>query len=452
MDMTTGGIVSNILKFAFPLLLGNLFQQLYNMVDTWVIGQTGQDGAYAAVGSVGPIINILIGFFLGFSSGAGVIISQYYGAKKYEDVKRAVHTALTMTLILAVVFTVVGVIMTPAVLKLMLQSKEGSADLYENAKIYLTIYFSGVVGLMIYNIGSGMLRAIGDSRRPFYFLVASATINTVLDLVFVFVFSMGVAGVALATIIAQGVSAILTVITLIGTTSCVKLNIKELGIDAKMLLKIVTVGFPAAIQMALTSFSNVFVQSYVTNVNGDPAACLGGWTTYSKIDQLIFLPVQSISLGVTTFVGQNLGIGNHKRAKRGTYISYAMASVSAICIIIPVMIFAPYLAAVFNDDPEIVANSTLLLRYITPFYLLCCINQIFSAALRGAGNTRAPMIIMLCTFVGFRQIYLFVMSNYISNDLLPIALGYPAGWLACSIATLIYFKFYKFENRSMVGK
>lgn len=449
-DMTQGGIMKNLLNFAFPLLIGNLFQQLYNMVDTWVIGQTDNSGAYAAVGSVGPIINILIGFFMGLASGAGVIISQYYGAKDTERVRRAVHTAATLTLIMGVAFTLIGILMTPTVLDLMLHSNSDADAIYPHAKEYLTIYFAGVMGLMIYNMGSGILRAVGDSTHPFYYLVVSAVINIVLDLVFVFQLDMGVAGVAYATVIAQCTSAVLTVITLLRTESCVRIVARELRIDTGMLKMIVRIGIPAAIQMALTAFSNVFVQSYIANVNADKTACLGGWTSYSKIDQFIFLPVQSLALATTTFVGQNLGVGNIKRAKRGTTLAYLMSTVAASAIIVTVMVFAPTFARVFNDDPDVVYYATLLLRTVTPFYLCTAVNQIFSAALRGAGNTRAPMIIMLCSFVGFRQLYLFVVSNYISNELLPVAMGYPAGWMACCITTLIYYLTFSFEKSRLI--
>jgi putative MATE family efflux protein len=288
-------------------------------------------------------------------------------------------------------------------------------------------------------MGAGILRAIGDSVRPFWYLVVAAVINIVLDIVFVFEFDMGVAGVALATVIAQLTSATLTVITLLKTSSCVKISFKKLKIDADILKKIFALGFPAALQMMLTALSNVFVQSYIAGVNAVTKHCLGGWTTYSKIDQFIFLPVQSISLGVTTLVGQSLGAGDMKRAKRGTYIAFGMSlSVTAV-IIVPVMVFAPQLAAFFEDDPNVVYYAELLLRTITPFYILCSVNQVFAAALRGGGNTKAPMIIMLSTFVAFRQIYLFVVSNFISNEILPVAFGYPAGWFLCCVAMLVYY-------------
>ena len=461
MDMTQGSIMKNILLFAFPLLVGNLFQQLYNLVDTWVIGQTGNDEAFAAVGSVGPIINILIGFFLGFSSGAGVIISQYFGAKDEESASKTVHTGMALTLVMAVLFTVIGITGTPLILRLMLGSEAaaGEASVFAEAKTYLTIYFSGVISLMIYNIGAGYLRAIGDSQRPFYFLIVAAITNTLLDLLFVFVFEMGVAGVALATVVAQTLSATLTLITLFKSDTCIKLKIKCIRFDKDHLFKIIKVGFPAAIQMAITSFSNVFVQSYISkatvpgltlSAKDMQTVALASWTAYSKIDQFIFLPIQSIGLAVTTFVGQNLGIGDTKRAKKGTYVGLLMAAISAIIIIIPIIIFAPFWASIFSDTPEVVTNSAILLRFISPFYLCCCVNQVLSAALRGSGNTTAPMIIMLSAFVGFRQLTLFVTSNFISNDLLPIGMSYPLGWLACATTILIYFSRFNMEKTRIV--
>jgi len=452
LDMTEGSIVGNLLKFALPLLVGNLFQQLYNMVDTWVIGQTGDNGAYAAVGSVGPIINILIGFFSGLASGAGVIISQNFGAKDRDSVKKAVHTSLLMTLIMGIAFTVMGVAMAPMMLKLMLRTTEG--EIFGFAKSYLTIYFSGVMGLMFYNMGSGILRAVGDSQRPLYFLIFSAITNTVLDLVFVFVFDMGAAGVAWATVIAQWLSAILTMFILIrsDSESWVKVKVRDLKMDFEMLRKIVKIGIPAALQMALTAFANVFVQSYIGNVAGDQATNLGSWTTYSKVDQFIFLPVQSLALATTTFVGQNLGAGNIKRAKKGAVTAWGMSTLCSLVIIVSVMIFAPYLAALFNPNEAVVERATELLHIITPFYVFCSVNQIFSASLRGAGNTRAPMIIMLSTFIGVRQIYLFVMSGFFRNELIPVGVGYPIGWITCAATMLIYYCNYDFSRVRLTKK
>ena len=430
-DMTHGGILGHIIRFAIPLLIGNIFQQLYNTVDTWVVGKFVSNEAYAAVGTVGPIINMLIGFFLGLSSGAGVVISQYYGAQRHEEVSKTVHTAMVMTLVIGVAFTALGLGMTPFMLRLM----KTPDNVLPESTAYLSIYFSGILGLMLYNIGAGILRAVGDSRRPFYYLVVCAVMNTVLDLLFVIYFRMGVEGVALATIVSQAVSAALILITLLRTDSCVKLRITRLKIHWDMLGKIFRVGIPAAIQMAITSFSNIFVQSYI-NFFGDN--CMSGWTTYAKVDQLLFLPMQSIALASTTFVGQNLGSNQPERARKGVARALILAVCTTVIVMIPVILFAPQIVAFFNNKPEVVQYGSLLLRWLSPFYVLCCFNQIYAGALRGAGNSKAPMFIMLGSFVLFRQLYLFCMAR-ICNEIIPIAMSYPAGWLLCSALTTIYF-------------
>ncbi len=431
-DMTQGSIVRHILCFALPLLIGNLFQQLYNMVDTWVIGNYASNEAYSAVGTVGPIVNTLIGFFTGLSSGAGVVISQYYGARQRERVQDTVHTAITLTLILGVLFTILGICMTPLMLKLINMPEESIPD----ATTYLTIYFAGILGLMIYNMGAGILRAIGDSKRPFYYLAVCAVMNTVLDLVFVLNFGMGVAGVALATILSQGVSALLVLLALLRSTDWVQLHIRKLRLHRDMLRKITIVGIPAAIQLSITAFSNVFVQSYINHFGPD---CMSGWTTYAKVDQLLFLPMQSISLASTTFVGQNLGDNRPERARKGVSTSMLVAVVTTVLLTAPVVIFAPQIVYFFNQKDDVVYYGSMLLRWLSPFYVLTCFNQVYAGALRGAGNAKAPMIIMLLSFVAFRQAYLFAMAR-IWNEIIPIAMSYPAGWLVCSIITLIYYQ------------
>lgn len=340
-DMTSGSVFRHLLNFAVPLLMGNIFQQLYNTVDTWVVGNYVSNEAFSAVGTVAPIINTLIGAFSGLASGAGVVISQYYGAGRHDRVKDAVHTAVMMTLVLSVVFTAIGIAMTPNMLRLM----KTPAEVFPESRAYLNIYFSGMAGLMLYNMGAGILRAVGDSKRPFYYLVCAAVINTVLDLVFVIVFGMGVEGVAYATIIAQGISAILTMLTLLRSESCVRVELKLIRLHKDMLLKIIKVGIPAALQMAVTAFSNIFVQSYINFFGAD---CMGGWTAYTKVDQLLFLPMQSIALAATTFVGQNLGKGRVDRAKQGVRTSLAMAMTVTVALSAVVITVAPSLVLFFN--------------------------------------------------------------------------------------------------------
>ena len=438
-NLTEGNIWWQIIYFAIPLLLGNLFQQLYNMVDTWVVGNFVSDAAFAAVGTVAPIINTLIGFFMGLASGAGVIISQAYGRGDMKEVKSAVLASVIMTLVMGVAFTAIGVSFTPMMLDFINTPDEVTTE----ATIYLQIYFSGVIGLMIYNMGAGILRAVGDSKRPFYFLVVSAVLNIVLDLLFVIQFGMGVAGVALATIISQFVSAALVTIVLIKTSSPVKLVISELIHSIRHIKelsvvfgKIIRVGIPAALQMAVTAFSNVFIQSYINFFGKE---CMAGYTAYAKIDAILFMPMQSLSLSATTFVGQNLGANKPIRARKGANTALAISVISTVILAIPVMIFAPQLVVFFIDVDSAVSYGTLFLRFMTPFYLLCTINQVYSGALRGSGNAKAPMIIMLTSFVAFRQAYMFIMANFISNTVIPIVAAYPAGWALSSILTIIVY-------------
>lgn len=432
-DMTSGSIFRHLIIFSIPLLVGNFFQQLYNMVDTWVVGNFVSNEAFSAVGSVAQIINTLISLFLGFSSGAGVVISQYYGAKQYDKVKKAVHTSMLTTIILGIFLSILGILLIPALLNLM----NTPPEVLPESTAYLTVYFSGLLGLTIYNMGAGILRAVGDSLRPFYYLVICALLNTVLDLLFVLKFGMGVEGVALATVIAQGVSAILIVITLVRSDSCVKLRFKELSITKDLLQKIIKIGLPTAIQLGITAFSNVFVQGYINFFGAD---CMSGYTAYGKIDQLIILPLQSISIAVTTFVGQNLGADNATRAKKGVNCALLLSVLSSLVLMIPVIAFAPEIVAFFNAKPEVVVFGTDFLRIFTPFFLICCVNQILASALRGAGNSRIPMYITLGSFVLFRQLYMFVVSSYIINQPIPVAFGYPMGWIVCSAIFAIYYR------------
>lgn len=434
-DMTSGGIVALLLNFAAPLLLGNIFQQLYNTVDTWVVGNYVGKNAFSAVGTLSPIINTIIGFFIGFSNGACVIISRHFGAGDKEKVQRSVHTFVAVTLILCVVFTILGIALTPLMLDLIKSPAEVRSEQYT----YLSIYFAGVTGLLLYNMGSAILRAVGNSVYPFLFLVVSALLNTAMDLVFVIAFDMGTAGVAYATIAAQLVSAILVMAMLFKTDSSVRIRLKSLHIDKSILGGIFRIGLPAALQMSVTAFSNIFVQSYINFFGSD---CMGGWTAYSKIDQLLFLPMNSLSLATQTFVGQNLGRKLTDRTRRGVRTSLMMSKLCTTALIIPVVAFAPSLVRFFIDESEagVIHYGTLFLRMISPFYVMCCLNQIYGGALRGAGEAKVSMVIMLGSFVLFRQIYLFVVSNYVSNTVVAISLGYPFGWLLCSILMLVFYK------------
>ena len=431
--MTEGNILGHLIRFSLPLVFGNFFQLLYNTVDTWVVGNFVSNEAFSAVGTVSPIINMLIGVFMGLSNGAGVVIAQYYGAGREDRVSETVHTAILGTVLLSIVFTAIGIIMTPDMLTLM----KTPDSVRPEAVTYLTIYFAGLPALMLYNMGTGVLQAVGNARIPFLFLVLCALLNSILDLVFVLCFHWGVAGVAYATVLSELISAVLVVAVLLRTKSSVRLRIRSLCIRKDPLKKIWRVGFPAALQMGVTAFSNVFVQSYINFFGAD---VMSGWTVYNKMDQLMFLPMRSVALASSTFTGQNLGSGQQARARKGTRTALLIAVTSTVILGAPLVIFAPQLVEFFNAKPEVIASGTLLLRLLSPFYIVCCVNQVLAGSLRGAGNTRMPVIIMLTSFVLIRQIYLYIMANCISNTVVPIALGYPLGWVVCSIAIYMYYR------------
>lgn len=430
-DMTQGSISRLLFAFAVPLMLGNLFQQLYNTVDSLIVGNFVSKQALAAVGCTGPIINTLIGLFSGLAAGASVVISQYYGAKDDEKLGKAVHTTVMLTLVTYVLLTVVGVWATPLMLELM----DTPADVIGEAELYLRIYFGGVAGLLLYNIGSGILRAVGDSTRPLYFLIFSAVMNTVLNLFFVAVLKQGIAGAAIATIISQFVSAILVMLLLMRSKEPYRLAVSQLRMHRGMLRRICNIGIPSSLQMGITAFSNIFVMGYINHFE---SSCMAGWTAYNKLDALAMLPMQSLSLALTTFVGQNLGAGELKRAKAGPRYGLIMGFTVMIIILVPMMIFAPQLTALFNDDKEVIEFGTLFVRLCSPFYVAFVINQVYSGALRGAGDAKNTMFIMLFSFVVFRQIYLFIVSR-LGATAGVIALGYPMGWMMCSALLLIYY-------------
>jgi len=444
-DLTQGTIVGGLIEFSTPLLFGLIFQQLYNTVDTLVVGNFIGKVALAAVGSTTPIINTLIGIFTGFSMGATVIVSQYYGANDEKSVHEAVHTSIIMSFFFSIIITIIGVMTAPVMLKLM----DTPDDVIHDASVYLEIYFSGAIGLIVYNMGSGILRAVGDSKRPLYFLVFSAVVNTVLDLVFVIYFNMGVAGVAWATVIAQVSSAILVLVVLSRTSGSYRIYWSKLKLHKPLLKSIFKIGLPSSIQQGITAFSNVFVQSYI---NSFGSAFMAGYSAYGKVDAIALLPMQAIAMGCTTFVGQNIGAGKIKRAKKGIKISLLMSISFTAVLLMPLIIFAEQAIMIFNSEPEVVYYGTLYMRFVSPFYLLSCINQVYAGALRGSGDTRAPMLIMLGSFVVFRQIYLLIVSNIFKENFYPILFAYPAGWLVCSIIIYIYYRKSNWEHKSIVIK
>ena len=440
--MTEGCIPRLLITFALPLMVGNVFQQLYNTVDSIIVGNFVSKQALAAVGCTGPIINTLIGVFAGLSGGAGVVISQFYGAKDRERLRRAVQTTVVLTAIMCVLLTAAGVLMAPLLLRLM----DTPADVMGAASEYLRIYFWGISGMLLYNIGAGILRAVGDSTHPLYFLIFSATTNTVLDYLFVKVFSFGIAGAAIATIVSQALSAVLVMGMLVRSKEDYRVDLKALHLDGAVLKRICEIGIPSSLQMGVTAVSNVFVQSYI---NRFESSCMAGWAAYNKLDAFAMLPLMGFSMAVTTFVGQNYGAGKLDRARSGPLHALWIGTLIMVAILTPMMLFAPTLVRLFNQEAEVIAFGTLFIRLISPFYLLCTINQIYSGALRGVGDTKATMIIMLFSFVFFRQLYLFTAYR-LGGGIVPIALGYPAGWIMCSTVILIYY--YRFARQRALKK
>jgi len=438
-DMTEGPIAKQLISFAAPMLIGLIFQQLYNTVDTIVVGNFVSAQALAAVGTTGPLINSLLGFFNGFSAGATVVIARAFGARSPRDVHNAVHTTLLMTLLLAAFVTAAGLLLTPTLLRLM----RAPADMLPDATTYLRIYFLGISGLMIYNMGAGILRAVGDSKRPLYFLIFSALLNTAGDLLFVLVFHLGVAGVAYATILAQGLSALLILYVLITSDGIHRLQPRKLRIHGSTLKKIIAIGLPTALQSAITAFSNVFVQSYI-NVFG--SSCAAGWSIYGKLDQFALLPLQSISMASATFVGQNLGALNIPRAKRGIRSALAMGMGCTAVLMLPLMLFARPLLSLFNQEEEVLYYGCMFVLWISPFYLFACVNDILGGALRGAGESLATMICMLMSFVVIRQIYLYVISC-LTHSALLVGLGYPLGWVLCCISLVTCYRLISWEKK-----
>lgn len=430
-DMTEGSITRLLIYFALPLMIGNVFQQLYNTVDSIVVGNYVSKQALAAVGCTGPVINALFGLFGGLAAGAGVVISQFYGAHDKEKLHKTVQTTIAMSLVMCVVLTALGVWLTPMMLELMSTPEDVMADATE----YLRIYFWGISGVIMYYIGAGILRAVGDSTRPLYFLIFSALTNTVLDVVFVKYFSMGIAGAAIATVIAQVLSAVLVMLLLIRCKADYRIDCRDLHITRSILSKICAIGIPSALQLAITAFSNMFVQSYI---NRFESSCMAGWTACSKVDSFALLPMMSLSVAITTFAGQNLGAGNYERARSGAKSGLVIGLIIMAVVLVPLYIFAPQIVTLFNKEAEVVEFGGLFIRIVAPFYLMFAINQVYSGALRGAGDTRSTMFIMLGSFVVFRQVYLFAVYK-LGGGIDAIVLGYPAGWVLCSILLLIYY-------------
>lgn len=443
-DMTKGPILKELVLFALPLLLGNAFQQLYNTVDSVIVGQFVGSASLAAVTSTAMIINTLVGLFVGFSTGSSVIISQFFGAKKDDMLKKAIHTALSTTFIMGIIFMILGYFITPPLLVLM----RTDADVMGPATVYLRIYFLGILGLMFYNMTSAILRAIGDSVRPLIFLIITSVLNIILDLLFVIGFKMGVAGVAYATIISQFVSAFMGMFVLIRSKENYGVSLKEMHIDSRILTRIFAVGLPAGFQMAIISFSNVFVQGYINSFGPNSTA---GWGVYGRIDAFVMLPLQSIALANTTFTGQNAGAKNPDRIKQGIRVSLLLAVIITVVICALEYAAAPSFIRLFTSDEAVMKFGVIFIRCNCMFDFFCCFNQMHAGVLRGIGDAAAPMVIMIFSFVLFRQAYLYIVTRFTSS-IYPVSLSFPVGWMMCSLLMLIYFRLSHWERKVSLAK
>ncbi len=430
-DLTKGNILKQLIIFSIPLLIGNLFQQLYNTVDSVIVGNFVGKNALAAVGASGPIINMLVGFFMGLATGASVVISQYFGAKDYRRLHDAVHTSMAMTIVIGIALTIIGSFLSP----LMVEWMGTPLEVFDSATLYLQIYFYGVLGLLIYNMGSGILRAIGDSKRPLYFLIFSSIVNIVLDYVFVVYFKMGIAGVAWATLIAQCISAILIMMLLMRSQEAYRIILKDLKLSKEMLHKVVSIGLPSGIQQSIVSFSNAIVQSYVNSFGASAMAANSSW---SKIDSFIILPMMSFSLAITTFVGQNLGAKQKERALQGTKTALGLSFCVTAFLSIIVYFNATSLLQIFSSDQEVINYAKMIMNVFIPAYVFLCMVQIYAGTLRGAGVANPPMLIMIFCYVIVRQIYLAIAVPITHNFTFVMA-GFPATWALCALLLWLYY-------------
>ena len=430
--MTEGKISKKILLFAFPIFLGNLFQQLYNVVDSLVVGNVLGKEALAAVSSTGSLIFLIVGFLGGIFVGASVIISHHYGAKDKEKLSIAVHTTIAAGFVAGIIITIIGVGFTPWFLRLM-----GTPDdVFGNAVAYLRIYFAGGIFMVMYNACLGIFQAIGDSKRPLYYLILAAIINVILDILFVAVLGLGIEGAALATIISQFVSAILAFIKLTRIEECYKIYIRKIKIDFDMLKKLMKMGIPTGVQNSVIALANVIVQ---TNINSFGSVAMAGSGSYSKLEGFSFLPITSFSVALTTFIGQNIGAKKYERAKKGARFGLIAGVSLAEIVGIIIWIFAPVFIRFFNSEPEVIKYGVMHARTTSLFYFLLAISHCLSGILRGAGKTKIPMYVMLISWCLIRISYITIMVRIIP-DIRVVYWAYPLTWSISSIIFTIYNK------------
>lgn len=430
MLMTEGVIWKQFLLFSVPLLIGNLFQQLYNTVDSVVVGNFIGSEALAAVGSSNSLINLIIGMFLGIATGAGVIISQYYGAGDEQKLSWAVHTCIALSLIGGVALSILGVLASPLILKWMGTPE----DVMEGSVVYLRIFFSGSLFNLLYNMTAGVLRAVGDSRRPLYYLAVSSAVNVILDLVFVVGFQMGIAGAAWATIIAQAVSALLALVALMRTQDIYRVDLKKLKIDVRMMKRILAIGIPSGIQQSIISLSNVIVQS---NINIYGSAAMAGYGASSKIDGFVTLPLQSFCIAATTFTGQNIGAKKKKRVIQGIFQGIAISLIYTL-ILSPILLWrSEDVLRIFGSDPAVLEYGKISMTILIPLYSVLSIHQILMGTLRGAGKTMVTMMIGLGNMCVLRMIYINGIVPFF-HSFEAVMLCYPITWFSTMVMDILY--------------
>ena len=429
--ITEGVIWKQILLFFFPILLGSFFQQLYNTVDAIIVGQALGTEALASVGASSPILNLVYGFFIGISSGATVILSQAWGAGNREGVTKALHTAVALALTLGMVIAVAGVLLAPQVLQLI-----GTPEnCMEDATVYCRIYFSGAIATMVYNMGAGILRAMGDSRRPMIFLVICSFINIVADLLFIYGLNMGVAGAALATILSQLISALLVLSVLMKQPNEGKLELKQVRFHDHILLSILRIGVPAGIQLMMFDLSNLIVQSSI-NSFGD--ATIAAWTAYGKTDAWTWQISGALGVSVTTFVGQNFGAQKYDRVRRSVWVCMGLGIAMVGVLSILEFNFQEFLLGIFTTDPEVIRIGSEMMTCIVLWNAIFIPIEVFAGTMRGTGYALPPTLIMCGSVCLFRILWIWLAVER-WHTVVTLCWAYPLSWVLCVI---VFYAFY----------
>ncbi len=430
-SLTEGPIWQCLISFAIPLFLGNLFQQLYNTADSLIVGKFLGSEALAAVSSSGSLIFLLVGFFNGISVGAGVVVARYYGAKDTLQVKRAVHTTVAFGITAGLLLTVLGLVLAPQILVWM----GTPTDVLPNSLLYFRTYFSGSLAFVLYNAFVGILQSVGDSRHPLLYLILSSIVNVVLDLILVAGFGFGVGAAALATIISQAVSALLCLRRLMHTQEVYRVCLREIRFDLPILKQIISNGLPAGMQNSIISIANVTVQSHINSFG--PLA-MAGCGAYSKIEGFGFLPINCFAMSLTTFIGQNLGAKNYRRAKKGAKFGILCSISLAELVGIIVYFTAPWLLSAFADDPQVISFGMVQARTVSLFFALLAFSHCIAGILRGAGKSTVPMLVMLCCWCVLRVSYITVALHFWPY-IKVIFWAYPLTWSCSSTIFLFYF-------------